>query len=145
MNAIAKAGTAGAAGALTTNLLHEVVRRSIKDAPRVDLLGMQALSGGLNALGLESPKGRALYNATLASDLLSNAAYFACAAAGKNAVLTGTILGVLAGVGAVVLPEPMQLDPATTSRTPATALLSVLLYTAGGIAAGTTYALMKDA
>jgi hypothetical protein len=145
MNVIAKAGSAGAAGALTTNLLHEVVRRSIPDAPRVDLLGMQALSGGLNALGMESPKGRALYNATLASDLISNTAYFACAATGKNAVLTGMLLGVLAGVGAVVLPEPMQLDPGTTSRTPATALLSVLLYTAGGIAAGITYSLMKDA
>lgn len=140
MNAFSKAGSAGAVGAITTNVLHEVVRRTVPDAPRVDLLGMQALSKGLGALQLPTPKGRALYRTTLAADLVSNGAYFAFVGARpKSALFTGAMLGMLAGIGAVLLPPRMTLTGETTARTRNTALLSILLYTAGGIAAGLTY------
>lgn len=140
MNAMLKAGSAGAAGAVVTNVLHEIVRRSSPDAPRVDLLGMQGIARGMKALGVDGLKGRALYGTTLAADLVSNGAYFAGVAAGKeNAVLTGAMLGLAAGIGAVVLPGPMGFSPETTARNGVTAALSVLLYTAGGLAAGLVY------
>jgi hypothetical protein len=53
MNGLTKALVAGAAGALTTNVLHELLRRGMRpDTPRVDLLGMQAVAKVLAALEL---------------------------------------------------------------------------------------------
>ncbi len=131
---------AGAAGALTTNVLHELIRRMRSDAPRVDLLGMQALAKASEAAGAPVPRGGALYLTTLAGDLASNTAYFALVATAQRSkgaqIAVGTALGVVAGIGAVVLPRPLGLTTATTSRTPATALLTIALYTAGGFVAG---------
>ena len=141
MNAMTNAMSAGAAGALTTNVLHELTRRVTPSAPRVDLLGMQAFSKGCNMLGAPSPKGRALYRATLAGDLLSNGLYFSgVALTPKRAVLAGLVLGMAGGVGAVALPRPMGLSTAQTARTTVTALLTILLYTAGGLTAGLLHA-----
>ena len=108
MHAVTKAIAAGAAGAGTTTLLHELTRRLTPDAPRVDLLGMQALARLLRAGGAAPPTGRALYTATLAGDLASNTAYFGVVGAGgrERAVALGAAVGLVAGVGAVVLPPP---------------------------------------
>ncbi len=141
MNAFAKASAADAAGAGTTTLLHELTRRLTPDAPRVDLLGMQALARLLRAGGTAPPTGRALYYLTLAGDLASNTAYFGVVGAGgrERAVALGAALGLVAGVGAVFLPPYLNLSGATTGRTGATAALTVALYTAGGLVAGVAY------
>ncbi|GAC1307312.1 MAG: hypothetical protein NVSMB21_11110 [Vulcanimicrobiaceae bacterium] len=131
---------AGATGAVATNLLHEIVRRRRDDAPRVDLLGMQALAKSADAGGFTPPRGRALYLATLAGDLCSNTAYFAlvgAAGAARRRVAAGIALGALGGVGAVLLPRPLGLATGPTARTRTTALTTVALYAAGGCVAGT--------
>jgi len=131
---------AGAAGAVTTNVLHEIVRRRVARAPRVDLLGMQALAKSAEALGASPPRGRALYLATLAGDLASNTAYFALVGTGGRAkgaqIGLGMALGAIGGAGAVVLPRPLGLTTAATARTRTTSLLTIALYTAGGCVAG---------
>ena len=127
----------GAIGALTTNVLHEIVRRTTPEAPRVDLLGMQALAKMLS-VRTNAPTGRALYAYTLAGDLTSNTLYFATIALFPRRVapLAGLLVGAMAGAGAVVLPKPLGLSEATTARTDATKLLTVSLYAVGGLAAG---------
>ncbi len=131
---------AGLAGALTTNVLHEIVRRTLPRPPRVDLLGMQALAKSADAADIPAPRGRRLYLMALAGDLASNSAYFALTAAsgrrGSAAYVVGGALGIVAGIGAVVLPRPLGLAADTTSRSLTTALLTVAVYTAGGFAAG---------
>ncbi len=141
MNAVTRAVAAGAAGAGTTTLLHQLARRLTPDAPRVDLLGMQALARLLRAGGAAPPTGRALYALTLAGDLASNSAYFGAVGAGprERAVATGAALGLAAGAGAALLPPYLGLSGATTGRTGATAALTVALYTAGGLVAGAAY------
>jgi hypothetical protein len=141
MNAFTRAITAGAAGACATTILHELTRRRTPDAPRADLLGMQALARLLRAAGTAPPAGDALYALTLAGDLASNAAYFGAVVAGprERAVALGAALGLAAGTGAVLLPPALGLSGATTGRTGATAVLTVALYTAGGLVAGATY------
>lgn len=140
MNALLKAAAAGAVGAITTNVAHELTRRIVPAAPRVDVLGMQALAKGLTSTTGSIPTGGDLYRSTLAGDLLSNSAYFsAVGLGGGNAVAVGLGLGVLAGLGAVVLPPRMGLDAKPTARTPTTEALTVALYTAGGLAAGMAY------
>ncbi len=140
MNALLKAAAAGAVGAIATNVAHELTRRLVPNAPRVDVLGMQALAKGLTATTGSTPTGADLYRSTLVGDLLSNSAYFSAVGfGGGNAVAVGLGLGVLAGLGAVVLPPRMGLDEKPTARTPATEAMTVALYTAGGLAAGMTY------
>jgi len=141
MNVVVKATVAGAAGAVTTTLLHELTRRVAPDAPRVDLLGMQALTRALEAVGVQPPSGDALYNLTLAGDLVSNSAYFALVGVGSrdNAMAAGAALGVAAGLGAVYLPRPLGLSAGPTTRTGHTRALTVALYAAGGIAVGVAY------
>lgn len=146
MNAFTKAIAAGAAGAAATTLLHELTRRLTPDAPRVDLLGMQALARLLRATGTAPPAGDALYTLTLAGDLASNTAYFGVVGAGprERAVALGAALGLVAGAGAVLLPPYLGLSGATTERTRATAALTVALYTAGGLVAGAVYRALPD-
>ena len=95
----------------------------------------------IGAFGADPPKGRRLYGLTLLGDLGSNAAYFALVATqpAARAVETGTLLGIVAGVGAVVLPPRFGLSAVTTSRTTVTQLLTVGLYAAGGLVAGVVY------
>jgi hypothetical protein len=128
---------AGAVGAATTNLLHEAVRRTVPNAPRVDLLGMQALAK-LIAMQTTPPSGDVLYAMTFAGDLISNTLYFSVVRSvpRRFALPAGIVAGALAGVGGVVLPKPMGLSTKPTARTALTQALTVALYTAGGIAAG---------
>lgn len=140
MNPLLKAAAAGVVGAVTTNVAHELTRRIVPDAPRVDVLGMQALAKSLTATTGTTPTGDGLYGATLVGDLVSNSAYFSAVGfGGGNALAVGLGLGVLAGLGAVVLPPRMGLDEKPTARTPTTEALTVALYTAGGLAAGMAY------
>ncbi len=146
MTAFTKALAAGAAGASVTTLLHELTRRLTPDAPRVDLLGMQALARVLRGAGVDPPGHGALYNLTLAGDLVSNTGYFGLvgAAPRDRAAAVGVALGVTAGLGAVLLPRPLGLSTRPTERTVRTAALTVALYTAGGIAAGVSYGMAPD-
>jgi hypothetical protein len=141
MNAWTKAIIAGAAGAGATTLTHELTRRLTPHAPRVDLLGMQGLAHLLETAGIEAPGGSALFNLTLAGDLVSNTAYFGLVGAvpRDRAMPVGMVLGVVAGLGAVLLPGPLGLSTQPTERTTATKAMTVALYTIGGLATGATY------
>ncbi|WP_227978547.1 hypothetical protein [Deinococcus terrestris] len=128
---------AGAAGAVTVTLLNEGVRRVLPHAPRMDVIGERALSGTLRAAGAEPPRGRDLYRATLAADLLSNALYYGLVALGQPGGhwQRGAALGLAAGVGAVVLPEPLGQGRQPGARAPRTPVLTATWYLAGGLAA----------
>jgi hypothetical protein len=135
----------GALGAVTTNILHEIVRRNVPNAPRVDLLGMQALAKVIAARA-KPPTGTTLYALTLAGDLSSNTVYFSVAGyvPRRYALPAGFAIGVLAGVGAVTLPGPLGLSEEPTARTPLTQALTVALYAAGGLAAGIAARTMRS-
>lgn len=138
----------GIAGAVALNILHQVVKQFDHDAPRVDLVGEEALSKSLTTIGLEPPKGTALFTATLAADLLSNAAYYSLIGVGKKKYLplAGTVAGITAGIGALELTAPLGLNDAPITRTEKTKLLTVAWYTLGGLVAGTVmYTLRKRA
>lgn len=103
--------------------------------PRVDLLGEEALQKTLNHFGTEITRENNLYAATLAGDLVSNAAYYSLIGCGKpKHVWTKAIaLGVAAGVGAIVLPKPLGLDPAPVNRTRKTKVLTIAYYLTGAL------------
>lgn len=125
----------GVAGAAAVTLIHESVRRIVPKAPRMDLLGMNAISKGLNSVGVKTPSGTKLFALALAGDLVSNAVYYSLAGIGneKNLWVRSSLLGLAAGIGAVALPGPLGLEKKHSNRTTATKLMTVGLYVAGAL------------
>ena len=124
----------GLAGACALTIVHELVKRAVPAAPRMDLLGMNALAKVLRSVGKNPPRAKALYYITMAGDIVSNSLYYSLAGVGKkkNSILRGTLLGFAAGLGAILLPKPMGLDPSYSSRTVQTQVMTVAWYTLGG-------------
>jgi hypothetical protein len=127
----------GLAGACAVTLLHETARKVVPNAPRMDLLGMNALTKGLKIIGAASPRERQLYSWSLAGDLISNAIFYSIAGIEKidNTLAKGATLGLAAGLGAVLLPKPMGLEEQHTNRTIETKIMTVGLYVIGGLVA----------
>jgi hypothetical protein len=137
---LAAALISGSAGALAVTAVHQLARRRVRYAPRMDVLGMRAIARGTHRLGKRPPTGRTLYRATLAGDLLSNTAYYSTVAlAGRHATRTGAALGIAAGVGALLLPPVMGLGRPPHAGAWSNRLMTVAWYTLGGLAAGCTY------
>lgn len=140
MNAI----VAGTTGAATLTLAHETVRQLVRHPPRMDLLGMSALSRILGTLGIRAPRGRRLRGYALLADIVANAVYFAPIAAGKRLTLArGALLGGVAGLGAVVLTPMLGLPKRHRGIDTRGQLLTIGLYVAGGIAAAAMASLLR--
>lgn len=125
----------GLAGAATITLLHESIRKVVPEAPRMDRLGMQAISKGLKKAGKEVPDEGTLFTITMAGDLISNALYYSIAGIGseKNIWVRSSVLGLTAGLGAVLLPKPLGLNKKYSNKTVATQLMTVGLYVTGAL------------
>lgn len=133
----------GLAGALTLNLIHETYRKLDADAPRVDIVGEEALSKIVSKSGCTPPTRNKLYLYTLIADIITNGLYYSLAGVGrnKNLLLKGAALGLGAGVGALVLTPRFGLDPTPITKTSKTKALTVAWYLIGGLVAG--YAIQK--
>jgi len=135
----------GLAGAFTLNILHETMRRLDEDAPRIDLVGQEALSRVIMAGGLTPPSGAALYVSTLAADVSSNALYYSFIGHGKdeNLLIRGAAFGLAAGVGALKLTPALGLDDEPVNRTSKTKVMTVGWYVAGGLAAALVIRMLR--
>ncbi len=127
----------GIAGALVLTGLHETARRLLPHAPRMDVIGERAVSRSMEAVGRTPPTGQRLYRATLAGELLSNALFYSVVGAGSSSrvLRRGLLLGLAAGLGAVLLPPRLGLGYPPAQKAPLTPLLTIAWYTAGGLAA----------
>ena len=136
-NSTLRSLASGAIGALALTALNEGARRRVPHAPRMDVIGMRALSAAVRALGGRPPRGRTLFRETMGADLLSNTIYYGLVGAGarQTRLSRGILLGAAAGLGAVLLPPLLGLGHSPGSRRPATPLMTVAWYTAGGVAA----------
>lgn len=137
---ISRSLISGLAGAVALNILHETVRQFVPEAPRADILGMRSIKKGFRAANEQPPTGDTLYGLAMLGDVTSNALYYSVVGVNpKQPLLTGAVLGALAGVGAVTLPGPMGLGEAPTSRTPATIVMTFGWYLFGGLVAGAVF------
>lgn len=132
---VAKALVAGVAGAVALTAIHETGRRTIRNAPRMDVLGTRAIERWLPKFGIASPDRRSAQPMALAGDLLTNSAYYALVGAGEGAWWRGMGLGLAAGLGALVLPEALGLGTPPHSSHATTNALTVAWYVLGGLAA----------
>ena len=134
---VSKSIQSGLAGAAALTLAHETIRKTLPHAPRMDRLGMTALTRLLRKGNLDVPRYRNLFITTMAGDLLANALYYSLTGVGEKGshLLRGSILGLSAGLGAVILPKHMGLPAWPSNRTTATKVLTVGIYFLGGIVA----------
>jgi hypothetical protein len=125
----------GLAGAAVLTILHETVKRLDRDAPHIDMIGEEAIVRSATNADLPVPEGDVLFAAALAGDLVSNTMYYSLIGNGKtnNLLLRGVGYGLGAGLGALLLTEPLGLDDAPVTRTEKTKVLTVAWYIAGGI------------
>ncbi len=127
----------GLAGACALTLLHEIVKRMDKDAPRMDLLGMQAVKKGIKSTDQSVPDDKHLYEIAIIGDIISNTIYYSLGVAGKRKYIwpKGALSGLTAGLGAVFLPKSLGLNPAYSARTLKTKVFTTGLYLIGGLVA----------
>ena len=135
------AALSGVAGALALTTVHQIARAVTDDAPRMDVVGVRALASGLRAARTQPPPDhRTLYRWALAGDLACNSAYYALVAAGRrpNVWLRGAVLGLGAGIGALLLPQALGLGAPPRSHRTANQIMTVGWYLIGGLAAAAT-------
>lgn len=130
----------GFAGAAALNIVHQTVKHFLNSAPRIDLVGEQALNKTLKLSGAKPLKGDTLFASTLAADLVSNAAYYSLIGIGsrKNLITKGAALGLAAGIGALGLTRQLGLNDHPITKNAETKLLTVGYYLIGGLVAAFT-------
>jgi hypothetical protein len=131
---IGDAALSGVAGAVALTTVHQVARRLTESAPRMDVLGVRALTRGAHLADIHLPGPETLQRAALAGDLMCNTAYYSFATTWKR----GLMLGLAAGVGALVLPKRMGLGEPPKSDRVSNKVMTIAWYVAGGLAAAAT-------
>lgn len=136
----------GLAGACALTLINEAVAKIDRKAPRLDLLGMNAVAKFFKGPKSTPPMVQKLLPAAVAGDLISNTLYYALAdTKGKDSTLMrGALLGIAAGIGAVSFPKPMGLDPTPTNLSNKTKALTVVWYLIGGLVAAAVMNAIED-
>jgi len=125
----------GMAGAVALTAVHQAARAVTDSAPRMDVVGMRALSRGVQAVGAGTPDmHKGLYRATLAGDLICNSAYYSLA----TSYTRGAVMGLAAGIGALLLPERVGLGAPPRSELLSNQVMTVAWYVLGGLAAAAT-------
>jgi hypothetical protein len=137
----------GLAGTLTVASLHEALRRLTPDAPRMDILDMDLIRKGLKSIHKEVPEEKELQRWAVGGELIADTAYYSLTGLGgkKGVWVRGTLLGLFAGITAVVLPKPLGLPEEWSNKTLGTQLMTVGLYLAGGLVAAAVTQLVENA
>jgi len=133
----AKALASGAIGAGVLTLIHQSARRRIPRAPRMDVVGMRAVDRITEWMGAQVLPRPQLHRAALAGDIIANSLYYSMVP-GRTAAATwqrGVMLGAMAGVGALSLPERLGLGTPPNSGSRSNHLMTLAWYTLGGLAA----------
>ena len=127
---------AGLAGAVTLTIAHQLLRKISKDAPRMDLMGEEALEKVSDKAHIHIPE-KKKYAVTMAGDILGNTLYYSLAAIRNNKSTTarGGLLGLAAGMGGVLLPSKLGLTNSHSNRSIKTRLMTMAIYSLGGLVA----------
>jgi hypothetical protein len=132
----------GLAGTLTVASLHEALRRITPNAPRMDILDMELLRKSLKSMNKEVPAHDQLQRWAVGGELFADTAYYGMAGLGgkKGVWLRGALLGLVAGVTAVVLPKPLGLPEEPSNKTFNTQIMTVGTILIGWISGSGSYA-----
>ena len=137
----------GLLGACAITLIHESVKKVVPQAPRMDLVGMEALGRMMVSNGKFPSSPKKLYRMALVGDLVSNALYYSVAGIGSSKYVwaRGAALGLAAGLGALLVPQRMGLLSAPSHRSKASQSMTLGLYVVGGIVAAAAMKWLSNA
>lgn len=137
----------GLAGTLTVASIHEALKRVTHDAPRMDILNMELIRKGLKSMNKEVPQKDELERWAVGLEIFCDTAYYGLTGTGgkKGVWLRGALLGLAAGVTAVVLPKPLGLPEKPSNKTSGTQLMTIGLYLMGGLASAAITELVDNA
>ncbi|WP_461790688.1 hypothetical protein [Pedobacter sp.] len=134
--------TAGFVGAIALNAIHEIVRKNVKNAPQINLLGAEAVNKTLSMAGRPIQNPEDLYKITLETDIIANTAYYSIIGGkGKYIWPRAIVMGLSAGIGALRMPESLGLDDTPVTHTNTTKALTVGYYLFGALV---TAAMLKS-
>jgi hypothetical protein len=128
----------GIAGACALTLINQGIRKIDKSAPGSDLLRMNALAKVTKPRLQVLPVLNRIFPLALGGDMVSSSLYYAMAK-GKTyeqTMLRGALLGLGAGLGAVMVPR-FATGERPGHRTTGAKLLTVAWYVIGGLVAAT--------
>jgi len=131
---ISSALSGGLVGACILTLLHEGIKKIDHTTSSNESLGVNALSKILRGFKDASPVTQQdMFDLTPAGEILSNALYFSIAGAGskKNIMLRSALLGLTAGLGALVLPQYLGVNE--DGRTNKQKIMTVSRYLLGSL------------
>ena len=132
-----KALASGAVGAGVLTLIHQTAIGRVPRAPRMDVVGMRAVDHVTEWMGTENLPRTRLNRVALAGDLFANSLYYSMVA-GRTRAETwqrGLMLGAMAGIGALSLPERLGLGTPPDGGSRSNQLMTVAWYVLGGLAA----------
>jgi hypothetical protein len=135
----------GLIGAIALTLIHEGIKK-IDSKTQTDSLGMNALSRILNGFNKEtSSKNQEMFQLTPTGEILSNALYLSAVGIGskKNILLRSALLGLTAGLGALVLPSYLGAEEKNHSNK--SKLLTITRYLLGSFLTATTISAIEKA
>ena len=137
----------GLAGTVSVASIHEALRRITLDAPRMDILDMELIRKGLKSMNKEVPGEDELQRWAVGGELFCDTAYYGLVGMGgkKGVWLRGALLGLAAGVTAVVLPKTLGLPEGASNKTLGTQLMTIGLYLMGGLVAAAITQLVDNA
>jgi hypothetical protein len=133
MTGMTRSLASGVVGALALTVVHELGRRLLPTAPRMDEVAMRGLR---RILPGEQRNPVRLHQLALAGDVVANAAYYSFipgptrGATWARAVLFGTA----AGIGALLLPERMGLGVPQHAERRSNQFMTIGWYLAGAAA-----------
>lgn len=144
MNKQLTSAIGGLAGAAALTLLNKTTDKIDKSAPRMDLLGLNAVAKLVKGSGVKQVVSGTPMNAALAGDLFSNTLYYGLAngKTAKETFIRGSLLGAAAGLGAMLLAKPLGLDERAARASVKTKAMTVAWYVLGGLAAATVISLL---
>lgn len=129
----------GLAGAAALTVAHEIARKSLPNAPRMDLFGLDAIRGVISKAGLGSsiPIADAVLAHPVAGDLISNTLYFSGVGSrrGIGTWIKGAFLGLSAGLGVVGLSGQSKYESKSACTNWSNCATTIGIYTLGGLAA----------
>ena len=128
----------GLAGAITVTIIHEALRKTRPDAPRLDETGKDITNKLVQKMGRAPLTDKQAYAGSLVGELLANTIYFSLAGSKvKHAFKTGSVLGLTAGLSAISVPQKLGLNGSMngshTEMAKSRKWLTVGLYLAGGL------------
>ena len=142
------AGLAGGlAGTLAVASLHEAMKKMTPDAPRIDILNRELIRKGLKRMNKDVPGEDELQRWSVGGEIFCDTAYYSLAGmGGKRGVwFRGAVLGLIAGVTAVILPKPLGLPEEPSNKTMGTRLMTIGLYVVGGIVSAAVAQMVENA